>query len=113
MSRIDFDIAHLLAGSLVLISFSSSIRTGSTRCSTSMRCTRWCWRCRSPGRPSSRTRRISTSPRRSRSVFKAIVIPVALHRIIVRLGIHREIETVVGVGHHARRHGPGRAVAWW
>jgi hydrogenase-4 component E len=31
-------------------------------------------------------------------VFKAIVIPVALHRIIVRLGIHREIEKVVGVG---------------
>jgi hydrogenase-4 component E len=26
------------------------------------------------------------------------VIPVALHRIIRRLGIHREIETVVGVG---------------
>jgi hydrogenase-4 component E len=31
-------------------------------------------------------------------VFKALIIPVALHRIIVRLGIHREIETVVGVG---------------
>ena len=31
-------------------------------------------------------------------VFKAIVIPFALHRIIVRLGIHREIETVVGIG---------------
>ena len=31
-------------------------------------------------------------------VFKAIIIPVALHRIIVRLGIHREIEQVVGVG---------------
>ncbi|MHB1101599.1 MAG: hydrogenase-4 component E [Devosia sp.] len=31
-------------------------------------------------------------------VFKAIVIPVALHRIIRRLGIHREIETAVGVG---------------
>src|SRR5215475_9471037 len=30
--------------------------------------------------------------------FKAIIIPVALHRIIVRLGIHREIEKVVGVG---------------
>lgn len=30
--------------------------------------------------------------------FKAIVIPIALHRIIERLGIHREIETVVGVG---------------
>jgi hydrogenase-4 component E len=30
--------------------------------------------------------------------FKAIVIPVALHRIVQRLGIHREIETVVGIG---------------
>ncbi|HEV2515412.1 MAG TPA: hydrogenase-4 component E [Devosia sp.] len=31
-------------------------------------------------------------------IFKAIIIPVALHRIIRRLGIHREIETAVGVG---------------
>jgi hydrogenase-4 component E len=31
-------------------------------------------------------------------VFKAIVIPVVLHRIIQRLGIHREIETVVSIG---------------
>jgi len=31
-------------------------------------------------------------------VVKAVVIPVALHRIIVRLGIHRTIETVVGIG---------------
>jgi hydrogenase-4 component E len=31
-------------------------------------------------------------------VFKAIIIPVALHRIIQRLGIHREIETVIGIG---------------
>ena len=31
-------------------------------------------------------------------VFKALVIPVALHRIIKRLGIHREIENVVGGG---------------
>ncbi len=30
--------------------------------------------------------------------FKAIIIPVALHRMIVRLGIQREIETVVGIG---------------
>src|SRR5258708_19788042 len=30
--------------------------------------------------------------------FKGVIIPVALHRIIQRLGIHREIETVVGVG---------------
>jgi hydrogenase-4 component E len=29
---------------------------------------------------------------------KAFVIPMALHRIIVRLGIHREIDPVVGIG---------------
>jgi hydrogenase-4 component E len=31
-------------------------------------------------------------------IFKAIMIPTILHRIIKRLGIHREIETVVGIG---------------
>ena len=31
-------------------------------------------------------------------VVKAVVIPVALHRIVKRLGIHRTIEPVVGVG---------------
>ncbi len=30
--------------------------------------------------------------------FKAIVIPLALRRIIERLGIHRQIEAVVGIG---------------
>jgi len=31
-------------------------------------------------------------------IVKAIVIPTVLHRIIVRLGIHRTIEPVVGIG---------------
>ena len=31
-------------------------------------------------------------------VLKAIIIPVALRRMVVRLGIHRSIETVVGIG---------------
>ena len=31
-------------------------------------------------------------------VVKAIVIPVALRRIVVQLGVHRTIETVVGIG---------------
>jgi len=30
--------------------------------------------------------------------LKAVIIPVALHRMVVRLGIHRTIETVVGIG---------------
>ena len=31
-------------------------------------------------------------------LFKGVIIPVALHRIVVRLGIHRTIETVVSTG---------------
>jgi hydrogenase-4 component E len=31
-------------------------------------------------------------------LFKALIIPIALHRLIVRLDIHRTVETVVGVG---------------
>lgn len=31
-------------------------------------------------------------------IFKAIIIPGGLRRIVERLGIHREIETVVGIG---------------
>ncbi|SEE84250.1 hydrogenase-4 component E [Rhizobiales bacterium GAS191] len=31
-------------------------------------------------------------------LFKALVIPIALHRMVRRLGIHRQIETVVGIG---------------
>jgi hydrogenase-4 component E len=30
--------------------------------------------------------------------FKGLIIPLTLHRIVQRLGIHRTIETVVGVG---------------
>ena len=31
-------------------------------------------------------------------IMKAIVIPVALRRIVMQLGVHRTIETVVGIG---------------
>lgn len=31
-------------------------------------------------------------------VVKAAIIPVALHRLVQRLGIHREVETTVGIG---------------
>ena len=31
-------------------------------------------------------------------IFKAVVIPVALHRIIKQLGLRRDVETAVGVG---------------
>ena len=69
-----------------------------TPCSTSSPCRPSCCRCRSPGRPMSRTRRISMSPPRSPWSSRRSIIPVALHRIIARLGIHRDVETVVGIG---------------
>ncbi len=31
-------------------------------------------------------------------ILKGIIIPVALHRVVIRLGIHRTIETVGGIG---------------
>ena len=31
-------------------------------------------------------------------ILKAIIIPVALHHMVVRLGVHRDIETVGGIG---------------
>jgi hydrogenase-4 component E len=31
-------------------------------------------------------------------ILKGVVIPLALRRVVIKLGIHREIETVVGIG---------------
>jgi hydrogenase-4 component E len=31
-------------------------------------------------------------------VLKGLIIPLALRRVVIKLGIHREIETVVGIG---------------
>jgi len=98
MSSIDFDIAHLLAGSLVLVSFMElyqdrlyallniyALHALALAASVA-------WQAFVQDAPHLYvTAGVAL-------VFKAIIIPVALHRIIVRLGIHREIEKVVGVG---------------
>ena len=93
-----FDVAHLLAGSLVLVSFmqlyqdrlSALIYTFALHAMVLALSVAW-------------QAFIQDAPHLYLTaalalVFKAIVIPVALQRIIVRLGIHREIEKVVGVG---------------
>ncbi len=98
MSRIDFDIAHLLAGSLVLISFLelyqdrlyALLNVYALHALTLAASVAW-------------QAFIQDAPHLYVTAaialfFKAIVIPVALHRIIVRLGIHRQIDKVVGVG---------------
>ena len=98
MGDLDFDIAHLLAGGLVLVSFLLiyqdrlyallniyALHAGVLAASVA-------WQAHVQDAPHLYvTAALALG-------FKAVVIPVTLHRIIVRLGIHREIEQVVGTG---------------
>jgi hydrogenase-4 component E len=98
MSGIEFDVAHLLAGSLVLISFLELYQDrlyallNVYAVHALVLAASVAWQAFIQDAPHLYVTALIAL------VFKAIVIPVALHRIIVRLGIHREIETVVGVG---------------
>jgi hydrogenase-4 component E len=98
MDRLNFDVAHLLAGLLVLLSLTmlyqdrlyALIRVYALHALVLALSVSW-------------QATIQNAPRLYITaaialLFKAIVIPIALHRIMVRLGIHREIETVVGIG---------------
>jgi hydrogenase-4 component E len=98
MHSLSFDIAHLFAGSLVLMSFMllyqdrlyallNVFALQATVLALSV-----AWQAHAQGAPHLYITALIAL------IFKAIVIPVALHRIIVRLGIHREVETVVGIG---------------
>jgi hydrogenase-4 component E len=98
MHSLSFDIAHLLAGSLVLVSF---LQLYQDRLYSLLNifalhalvlALSVAWQAYVQGAPYLFVTALIAL------VFKAIIIPVALHRIIVRLGIHREIEKVVGVG---------------
>ena len=98
MHGLEFDIAHLLAGTLVLISFLqlyqdrlySLLNTFAAHALVLAASVAW-------------QAFVQEAPHLYVTaaialVFKAIVIPIVLHRMIVKLGIHREIETAVGVG---------------
>jgi hydrogenase-4 component E len=98
MRGITFDIAHMLAGSLVLVSF---IQLYQDRLSALINvfaahalvlALSVAWQAYVQDAPHLYITAVIAL------AFKAVIIPVALRRIIVRLGIHREIETVVGVG---------------
>ena len=98
MARLALDIAHLLAGGLVLVSFMmlyqdrlltliSVFALHAVLLALSV-----AWQAHIQAAPHLYiTAAIAL-------LFKAVIIPVSLRRIVVRLGIHREIETVVGVG---------------
>ena len=98
MSGLSFDVAHLLAGGLVLVSFmllyqdrlSALINVFALQAVALSMSVAW-------------QALVQNAPHLYVTaaialVFKALIIPIALHRIINRLGVHREIETVVGVG---------------
>jgi hydrogenase-4 component E len=98
MHGLEFDVAHLLAGSLVLVSFLMLYQDrlyallNIFALHAAVLALSVAWQAFIQHAPHLYvTAAIALG-------FKAIIIPVALHRIIVRLGIHREIETVVGVG---------------
>ena len=98
MNGLDFDIAHLLAGSLVLVSLLELYQDriyallNTYALHAVVLAASVAWQAFVQDAPHLYiTAAIAL-------IFKAMIIPVALHRIIVRLGIHREIEKVVGVG---------------
>lgn len=98
MSAFDFDVAHLLAGGLVLVSFMLLYQDRLTALINAFAAhaivlsLSVAWQAYIQHAPHLYvTAAIALA-------FKAVVIPVALHRIIKQLGIHREIEQVVGVG---------------
>src|SRR5438128_3651909 len=98
MSTQLFDIAHMLAGGLVLVSFMllyqdrmfallNVFALHAVVLSASV-----AWQAQIQGAPHLYITALIAL------ALKAVVIPVALRRIVVRLGIHRTIETVVGIG---------------
>lgn len=98
MNGLAFDIAHLLAGGLVLISFMLLYQDrlyallNVFALQAVVLALSVAWQAYAQAAPHLYvTAAIAL-------VFKAMVIPVALHRIVARLGIHREVETVVSVG---------------
>jgi hydrogenase-4 component E len=98
MGHLAFDVAHLLAGGLVLVSFMLLYQgrlyalLNVFALHAFVLALSVAWQAQVQDAPHLYVTAVIAL------VFKAIAIPVALHRIIQHLGVHREIETVVGIG---------------
>jgi len=98
MPALDYDVAHVLAGSLVLISFLELYQDrlysllNVYAAHALVLAASVAWQAFIQDAPHLYVTALIAL------VFKALIIPIALHRMIVKLGIHREIEKVVGVG---------------
>ncbi len=98
MGGLEFDVAHLLAGSLVLISLMMLYQDRMLALLNVFAAQAFvlaasvAWQAHVQDAPHLYvTAAIAL-------LFKGLAIPMALRRIVKRFGIHREIETVVGVG---------------
>jgi hydrogenase-4 component E len=98
MHSLTFDIAHVLAGSLLLVSFMLLYQDrlyallNVYALHAFVLALSVAWQAYAQDAPQLYiTATIAL-------VFKAIIIPLALHRMIKRLGIHRQIEIVGGIG---------------
>jgi hydrogenase-4 component E len=98
MGHIDFDVGHMLAGGLVLISLTMLYQDRLYALLNVLAAHAFilalsvAWQAYVHDAPHLYiTAGIAL-------IFKAIVVPVALRRMVFRLGIHREIETVGGTG---------------
>jgi hydrogenase-4 component E len=98
MRGLNFDIAHLLAGTLVLISFLQLYQDRLTALihifalHALVLALSVGWQAYIQAAPHLFITALIAL------LFKAMVIPLTLHHVIVRLGIHREIEAVGGIG---------------
>lgn len=98
MRALHFDIAHLLAGSMLVLSFMLLYqdRIAATLNVFALQAVALslsvAWQALIQDAPHLLVTALIAL------VVKAIVIPTALHRIVRRLGIHREIEEVIGAG---------------
>jgi hydrogenase-4 component E len=98
MHNLAFDVAHMLAGSLVLLSFLQLYQDrlyallNIYALHALVLALAVAWQALIQNAPHLYVTALIAL------VFKAILIPIVLHRMIVQLGIHREIEKVVGVG---------------
>lgn len=98
MDRFLLDVAHLLAASLVLISFVQLYQSRLYALLNTFALHAFVLACSVAWQAFLQEAPHLYITAGIALVFKAVVIPVALHRIIQQLGIHREIETVGGVG---------------
>ena len=98
MDNLAFDVAHMLAGSLLLVSFMQLYQTrllallNLYALHALVLALSVSWQANIQHEPHLYLTALLAL------VFKTIIIPLALYRVILRLGVHREIETVVGIG---------------